>query len=190
LYDKPDVDAVLGQLGDSIGIIFRNAQAGSIAHPLSQEWRLVESVCSIKQMEFRHSIHIHLDIPPEILAMENFLVPMGILQIPVENALVHGLRNKEEGPKDLWISMQQQPDNRIIFTITDNGIGRRAAALIGNYRRNGVGSKNLLAIIELLNQHNTAPISFSIDDDVIEEDGKRLGTRVTISIPQIFQYDI
>ncbi|TAD84515.1 MAG: hypothetical protein EAY75_12975, partial [Bacteroidetes bacterium] len=190
LYDKPEVDAVLGQLGDSIGIIFRSAQAGSIAHPLAQEWRLVQSVCSIKQMELRHSIQIHDDVPAELPAMENFLVPMGILQIPVENALVHGLRNKEEGPKDLWISIQQQSDERIIFTITDNGIGRKAAALISNYRGNGVGTKNLLAIIELLNKHNNHPIEYLIHDDVIEEDGKRLGTQVTISIPQNFQYDI
>jgi len=189
LYDKPDVDAVLGQLGDSIGIIFRNAQAGSIAHPLSQEWRLVESVCSIKQMEFRHSIQIHNDLPQAMIEMENFLVPMGILQIPVENALIHGLRNKEEGPKDLWINMLQGDENRIIFTITDNGIGRKAAALISNYRRNGVGSKNMLAIINLLNQHNTNPIEYSIEDEVMEENGKQLGTRVIISIPKNYLYD-
>jgi len=190
LYDKPEVDAVLGQLGDSIGIIFRNAQAGSIAHPLSQEWRLVESVCSIKQMEFRHSIQIHQDIPLEILAREDFVVPMGILQIPVENALVHGLRNKEEGSKDLWITMQLANEDRIIFTITDNGIGRKAAALISNYRRNGVGSKNLLAIIDLLNQHNTTSIEYTIEDEVMVVEGVKLGTRVIISIPQKFQYDI
>jgi sensor histidine kinase YesM len=120
-------------------------------------------------MEFRHSIQIHNDLPQAMIEMENFLVPMGILQIPVENALIHGLRNKEEGPKDLWINMLQGDENRIIFTITDNGIGRKAAALISNYRRNGVGSKNMLAIINLLNQHNTNPIEYSIEDEVMEE---------------------
>jgi len=84
--------------------------------------------------------------------MENFLVPMGILQIPVENALVHGLRNKEEGPKDLWINMLQGDENRIIFTITDNGIGRKAAALISNCRRNGerqrVNLDTIVAIVQ------------------------------------------
>ena len=85
--------------------------------------------------------------------------------------------------------MLQGDENRIIFTITDNGIGRKAAALISNYRRNGVGSKNMLAIINLLNQHNTNPIEYSIEDEVMEENGKQLGTRVIISIPKNYLYD-
>lgn len=189
LYDKPEVDAVLGQLGDSIGIIFRNAQSGAIAHPLSQEWRLVMSVINIKQLELNHAVSVHLNIPENLLKEANIQVPMGILQIPVENALVHGLRNKETGPKDLWISAGKTIDERLCVTILDNGIGRKAAAAIGNYRSNGVGTRNIQAILDLLNPYNEKPITIQYRDEPFEEDGNTSGTEVTICIPQNYSYE-
>ena len=189
LYDKPEVDEVLGQLGDSIGIIFRNAQRGSVAHSLQQEWKLVQSVINIKQMEYRHTVQVHLPPDEMIAALGDYQVPMGILQIPVENALIHGLRNKEQGEKHLWIELQDTGP-AIEATITDNGIGRKAAAAMSNFRSHGVGSANLLAIIQLLNQHNEAPIYYSIHDEVIETNGAHHGTQVRIVIPKNYSYAI
>jgi sensor histidine kinase YesM len=190
LYDKPDVDAVLGQLGDSIGIIFRNAQSGAIAHALAQEWRLVESVINIKQMEMSQAVTVHWQVPETLLQDQGYKVPMGILQIPVENALVHGLRNKEHGAKDLWIKAYADNESgRLVITITDNGIGRAAAAKLSNYRNHGVGSTNLQAIVDLLNPHNAEPITIAVLDLPLNEGGKPCGTRVTISIPKNYVYE-
>lgn len=189
LYDKPEVDAVLGQLGDSIGIIFRNAQSGAIAHPLSQEWRLVMSVINIKQLELNHSVNVHVEVPEALLLNDSIQVPMGILQIPVENALVHGLRNKENGPKDLWILAEKTNDGNLCVTIRDNGIGRKAAAAMGNYRSNGVGTRNIQAILDLLNPYNEKPITIQYRDEPFEEDGKPSGTEVFICIPENYSYE-
>lgn len=189
LYDKPDVDAVLGQLGDSIGIIFRNAQAGSIAHPLAQEWQLVHSVINIKQMEMRHSVQVHWQVAEHLFADTHYQVPMGLLQIPVENALVHGLRNKEDGARNLWISAAEQPQEALLsITITDDGIGRKAAAALGNHRSNGVGSRNLQAILHLLNAHNPIPMTMTVVDLPLTENGMPCGTRVIVNIPQHYSY--
>jgi hypothetical protein len=189
LYDKPEVDAVLGQLGDSIGIIFKNAQSGAIAHPLSQEWRLVTSVIKIKQLELQNTVTVHLNVPEDLLNEASIQVPMGILQIPVENALVHGLRNKETGPKDLWITATQSNEGELCVTVLDNGIGRKAAAVMGNYRSNGVGTRNIQAILDLLNPFNEKPITIQYRDEPIEEDGKTSGTEVTICIPKNYLYE-
>jgi Histidine kinase len=206
LYDKPEVDAVLGQLGDSIGIIFKNAQAGSIAHPLGEEWKLVESVINIKQMEYNHGVTVNTMLNGNAITMQELCgntettngnklhicdthVPMGIIQIPVENALVHGLRNKETGSQNLLIEVTNEA-SFLTITITDNGIGRKAAALISNYRKNGVGTKNLMAVIELLNQYNTEKMKFYFEDDVFETNNQKHGTRVVIIIPKTFNYEI
>lgn len=189
LYDKPEVDAVLGQLGDSIGIIFRNAQSGAIAHPLSQEWRLVKSVINIKQLELQNTVTVHLNVPENLLEEATIQVPMGILQIPVENALVHGLRNKETGPKDLWITATQSNEGELCVTVLDNGIGRKAAAAMGNYRSNGVGTRNIQAILDLLNPYNQKPITIQYRDAPFEEDGNTNGTEVTICIPKNYSYE-
>jgi hypothetical protein len=190
LYDKPEVDAVLGQLGDSIGIIFRNAQSGSIAHPLSEEWKLVESVIKIKQMELGNTVQLHYESANHYCMSSLIQVPMGILQIPIENALVHGLRNKETGVKNLWIELEIGSSNNIMFIIRDNGIGRKAAAAMSNYRSNGVGSRNLQAIIDLLNPLNTKSITIEIVDLPIEEHGNMVGTQVNICIPKTYYYGV
>jgi hypothetical protein len=183
LYDKPEVDEVLGQLGDSIGIIFRNAQQGSIAHAFAQEWKLVQSVINIKQLEYHHAVTVHYPDEATIATLAEWPLPMGILQIPVENALIHGLRNKETGSKHLYLGLQELSD-RILITVEDDGVGRKAAASMTNHRSNGVGTKNLQAIIGLLNQHNTAQIHFEIIDVLVP----RTGTKVCISIPKQYNY--
>jgi LytS/YehU family sensor histidine kinase len=189
LYDKPEVDAVLGQLGDSIGIIFKNAQSGAIAHPLSQEWRLVMSVINIKQLELQNTVTVRLNVPENLLNEATIQVPMGILQIPVENALVHGLRNKETGPKDLWITATKSTEGELCVTILDNGIGRKAAAAMGNYRSNGVGTRNIQAILDLLNPYNQKPITTQYRDAPFEEGDKTTGTEVIICIPENYLYE-
>jgi hypothetical protein len=189
LYDKPEVDEVLGQLGDSIGIIFKNAQHGSVSHSLEQEWRLVQSVINIKQMEYRHAVQVHVKDSGILESQPDWRLPMGIIQIPVENALIHGLRNKEEGSKDLWIDMFMDNDS-LKITVTDNGVGRKATAALSNYRSNGVGSKNLLAIIELLNANNADAISYNIKDLADQQTGESSGTRISISIPKHYKYEL
>ncbi len=189
LYDKPEVDAVLGQLGESIGIIFKNAQSGAIAHPLAQEWRLVLSVINIKQLELKNTVTVHMDVPEFLLNNPTIQVPMGILQIPVENALVHGLRNKETGSKDLWITATQFHEVELCVTVLDNGIGRKAAAAMGNYRSNGVGSRNMQSILDLLNPLNEKPITILYRDEPLDENGKKMGTEVKICIPENYQYE-
>jgi hypothetical protein len=189
LYDKPEVDEVLGQLGDSIGIIFKNAQHGSVSHSLEQEWKLVQSVVNIKQMEYRHAVQVHVKDNGILGSMSDWLLPMGIIQIPVENALIHGLRNKEEGSKGLWIEMFIDKGS-LKITVTDNGVGRKATASLSNYRSNGVGSKNLLAIIELLNANNADAISYKIEDLVDQQTGEPAGTQISISIPKQYKYEL
>lgn len=190
LYDKPDVDKILGQLGESIGIIFKNAQSGAIAHPLATEWRLVESVIQIKQLEMRQAVQVHWHVEKALMANDTYRVPMGILQIPVENALVHGLRNKEDGSRDLWIHAKlDEVNHRLCIAITDNGIGRKAAALLTNYRSNGVGSRNLQSIVELLNPLNERPITIDIEDLPLLEQRQPCGTRITICIPENYKYE-
>lgn len=190
LYDKPDVDKILGQLGESIGIIFKNAQSGAIAHPLATEWRLVESVIQIKQLEMRQAVQVHWHVEKALMANDTYRVPMGILQIPVENALVHGLRNKEDGSRDLWIHAKlDEVNHRLCIAITDNGIGRKAAALLTNYRSNGVGSRNLQSIVELLNPLNERPITIDIEDLPLLEQRQPCGTRITVCIPENYKYE-
>ncbi|MBK7090105.1 MAG: hypothetical protein IPH56_14730 [Chitinophagaceae bacterium] len=69
-------------------------------------------------------LETHFPADEIIERLKNIQVPMGILQIPVENALLHGLSNREEGPWKLTIAIAEI-ENYINVTITDNGVGRK-----------------------------------------------------------------
>ena len=113
------------------------------------------------------------------------LVPAMIIQIPVENAIKHGLMPLE-GDKKLIIRVTGFKEYQQI-TITDNGIGLKAAA--GHSSGTGSGLKVLKQTIQLLNANNKNKIGFSIDEREPNHAGAT-GTVVEIQIPYEYNYTI
>jgi tetratricopeptide (TPR) repeat protein len=112
-------------------------------------------------------------------------IPAMILQIPVENAIKHGLM-PIEGEKKLTISITDN-DNYQQIKITDNGIGLKASA--GRSTGTGTGLKVLLQTIHLLNTSNKDKIKFSVSERAAVHPGIS-GTSVDIQIPYTFNYAI
>src|SRR5690606_23542800 len=112
-------------------------------------------------------------------------LPLGILEINVENALLHGLRNKQSPPYKLYINMSSDEDN-LYFTIADKGIGRQQSMAISSYKKHGTGTQNLHNIITILNRFNKNKIEVSYADMPKADGG---GTIVTITIPKIYHYE-
>jgi len=113
------------------------------------------------------------------------MVPAMMIQIPVENAIKHGLMPLE-GEKKLSISVTGYDDYQRV-TVTDNGIGRRAAA--GSSTGTGTGLKVLLQTIHLLNSNNRLKVRFSVAD--FNPDNQEAPvTLVNIEIPHDFDYTI
>jgi tetratricopeptide (TPR) repeat protein len=113
------------------------------------------------------------------------LIPAMMIQIPVENAIKHGLI-PFDGDKVLTISIADL-DGFQQITITDNGIGLQAAA--GQNEGTRTGIKVLLQTIHLLNASNKNKINFSISDR--QSDNKAIsGTVVEIKIPTDFTYTL
>jgi tetratricopeptide (TPR) repeat protein len=113
------------------------------------------------------------------------LVPAMIIQIPVENAIKHGLMPME-GEKRLTVSIAEFRGCQQI-TVSDNGIGLKAST--GRSAGTGTGLKVLLQTIYFLNTKNQQKIKFTISEK--EPEGSVLqGTVVQIEIPLIFDYSI
>lgn len=186
--DKPETETVLSRLGESINLIFSHAQQQQIAHSFTDEWSLVKNIIHIHQLMYLKQLQA-------ILPGENILqqfaavkLPLGLIQIPVENALLHGLSNKEKGPWQLNIDVTKG-DNNLIITITDNGVGRKKAATLSNYRKHGTGTKNIAGILDIVNANNTDKITIAYKDDVLTTANEMHGTIVIISIPIHFNYE-
>lgn len=111
-------------------------------------------------------------------------IPSLIVQPFVENAIKHGLYHKA-GPKYLYIRFSlSQNNDAIVIDIEDNGIGRKASAMI-NQRRKGHQSFATASVnqrLELFEKVSGIRISLEIADKVNDE-GEASGTLVKLTIP-------
>ena len=187
LINKPAAETVISRLGESINLIFNQAQQKRITHSLKNEWVLVENVIAIHRIMYIPELQVQE--PRAEWLQKNFSIPIpvGIIEIMVENALLHGLRNKKTPPYILIIDASDD-DTNIYFSITDNGIGRTNSMLLSSYRKHGTGTKNLSEIIGILNKLNKNKIEIKYSDNVFSDE-ENSGTVVTIIIPKNYFYE-
>jgi two-component sensor histidine kinase len=118
----------------------------------------------------------------ERIDTDEILTPPMLLQPYIENAIKHGLMNKDE--KRVLELKIRQLTNSIEIIIEDNGIGREQASLlrknIPKYQSMGMNIND--ERIKLLSQANDLHIQIMIEDKKAA-DGSPLGTKVTIHIP-------
>ncbi len=189
LQGKPKAESVLSRLGESVNIIFNHSLNNKPTQSFANEWKLVTNIIQLHQLMYLQDFVCTLPEEKEVQQLDTFELPMGILQIPVENALVHGLGNNIDTTKNEIAITILNTENRVDFIITDTGIGRTKAQQLSNFTKHGMGSKNLLAIIEMLNKNNANKIAFVYEDDIYERNSRKYGTKVTITIPKHFNYE-
>jgi sensor histidine kinase YesM len=105
-------------------------------------------------------------------------IPKMIIQTHAENAVKHGLSGKEKDGL-LKINISPLPDG-LQISITDNGVGRKQAA----ENKSGSTGKGLAIMKEFYNlykKYYKKDISADIQD-LFDEEGRPLGTRVIIRI--------
>ena len=107
-----------------------------------------------------------------------------ILQPYVENAIWHGLMQKESGKGKLELSLRKR-NGHLICLIEDNGIGRDAAKKLKSKsasRRKSYGMKITSDRLAMLNKIAGADASVQIFD-LKNKDESAAGTRVELTIP-------
>ncbi len=86
---------------------------------LIDEISLVEAYAEIQKIRFEDKFEMIVDVPEEL---ENCLVPKLILQPIVENAIIHGLIERENG--FVLIQAEEQGEKKLLeILIQDNGMG-------------------------------------------------------------------
>lgn len=120
----------------------------------------------------------------EGLDAKSIMIPSMIVQIPVENAIKHGLAGKDD-EKELTIRISSEGKG-VRIVICDNGRGY-LPQVASSTRGTGTGLKVLYQTIQLLNTKNkNEKIRFNIDN---RNDGQT-GTQVSVFIPFHFSYDL
>jgi len=153
------------------------------AIPLSEEIKAVKAYIDL------YSDKIPGTFSAEYLIAEGTdlegLIPAMMIQIPVENAIKHGLMPLE-GDKILTISVSECNGYHNV-QIEDNGIGLKASK--GRSTGTGTGLKVLLQTIHLLNARNQYKINFAVENRE-PNNAFTSGTIVSIKIPNEFNYTL
>lgn len=149
---------------------------------LGTELEAVKSYISLQQDLIPGSFNAKYNVKASIDLDKS--VPAMILQIPVENAIKHGLLPLE-GNRQLQISIQEE-DHKLVIEIEDNGIGLKASR--GKSQGTGTGLKVLQQTIYLLNTKNKQQIVFSIKEK--SQTDNTSGTLVSITLPIDFNYTL
>jgi len=153
-----------------------NAEHTSI--PLSEELEMVKAYIELVRSKIPPPFSFDLHLIGKV-GMDT-KIPSMIIQIPVENAIKHGLMPCE-GKKELMVSVGVG-NGSIDILIEDNGIGRERSK--SRTTGTGTGLKVLLQTISLLNHRNKEHIAIHIKDKEPQ------GTVVQISIPPNFSFNL
>lgn len=166
-------------------ILLENANQPFI--PLRKEIDFLQQYLSLESLRIP-DLKYSFEVDP-LLNTEKTMIPNMILQPYIENALWHGLQNKQ-GEKKLQLHIYRQ-NSSLHYDIIDNGVGReKAAGLKSLYRKEhkSKGMELLSKRFSLLSKEYGQDIQTKVTD-VVENDNVA-GTLVEITVPFILSEPI
>ncbi|MBP6730440.1 MAG: histidine kinase [Chitinophagales bacterium] len=172
--------------------------------------RFSQLMRSILKASSRQSVSLHEDITMlhEYLALETLRlgdlfsysishddtvdvftieIPPMVLQPFVENAIKHGLQHKH-GEKKLSINFTFIASDELLqCQISDNGIGRKASAVINEKRigHQSFATSAMARRFQILNQNSEQKFDYRYLDNT-DDTGNSTGTTVLVTIPDMF----
>lgn len=150
---------------------------GHLEVRIEEELLHVSLYVELQNMRYDNQIQFIVDVPDEIL---DYKIPNLVLQPIVENAILHGIFEKESKSGTIVI-MAWVEDEEIIFTISDDGVGIpehiRQNLLTGTLD-NGKGSN-----IGIYNTHKRLQLYYNSEFGLSYKSEPGMGTEVTLKIP-------
>lgn len=149
--------------------------------PLGDELEMLQLYLNMERLRFNNAFDYKITFLDKLDGGRIFIPPL-LLQPFCENAIWHGLMNKQkQGHLDIVLSSDHDVLNCII---TDNGIGRQKAAelkSISGEKGKSLGLKITSERLALLNKDKGIHTSYEMED-VIDENGDVAGTKAHLKI--------
>lgn len=148
--------------------------------PFQRDFETLQLYLEMEQFRCNNKFSYELQADSELL-QSDYKVPPLIIQPFIENAIHHGLLNKQNGHRALKVNAQLK-DEHIIYSITDNGVGRKRAAIIKEMNRPGQESYGIEITKERIQLHNKNSISNDLLITDLEQEGIPIGTEAVVRI--------
>jgi two-component system sensor histidine kinase YesM len=144
---------------------------------LVEDVKYLKNYGYIMKQRFEDKFNIVYDIDPELY---RYSVPKFFLQPFIENALIHGLEEMEEGGY-IRVSGWIEEDNRL-FSIEDNGKGMKPA-IIRRVLETEEGPVNISKSIGIENVNKRVKLLYGHRYGVQIQSQLNKGTKITITLP-------
>ena len=142
----------------------------------SKDIETLKLYIELEELRSENKFITKIDINEELMSSD-YKVPALIIQPFVENAIIHGLRNKEKNDGLLLINISKTNEH-IIYSITDNGIGRTASGRINTGKEKSYGMEMSYDRIKLFNKETTPSVTIT---DLYENENPT-GTHILVQL--------
>jgi len=145
---------------------------------LSKDLETLQLYVDLEMFRHENKFRAEINVEPQLL-QDDYQVPPLIIQPYVENAILHGLRYREDNNGKLTVSVQRQNGN-LKYEITDNGVGRDKGqeSSSGLKKVNGYGMQMSEDRVRIFNREEKASVQVT---DLENENGST-GTKVTVQL--------
>ncbi len=173
--DKSSATRYLSRFAKLVRLSLHSSVDGK--HTLPEEMEMLDNYLALEQMRFKGKFVYEIKLD-SISEPNEISIPPMLIQPFVENAVLHGIRNRTEGGK---ISVVFRQDEKILeATIIDNGPGIHADAYDNGRDHKSVGMTLTGRRLTLLS--DAASHNYTLEN-ITGPDGQILGTKACVRIP-------
>ena len=166
-----------------VKLMRRNLElTGQFCVTIAEELDFVNTFINLERKALGDNFILSIFID-EAINPDQEILPSMMIQIPVENALKHALKDKE-GMKRLWIDIRRI-EIGICIKIRDNGGGYKVNSV---NHGTGTGMKVIFQTVQLLNANNKKHLDISIAN--VQLDEGEIGCEFTVILPQGYDYNL
>jgi tetratricopeptide (TPR) repeat protein len=177
--DKENASEYLAKFAKLMRLVLENSRELEV--PLENDLAALELYMQLEALRFGNKFQYSIEIDPNI-DKENTLIPPLMLQPFAENAIVHGMKDKEDGL--IKIKIQAAEGNMIKCVVEDNGVGRSSVPVVEETtkKRKSLGLKIMQERLNVINQLRKAKAAVHIFD-LKDAENKPGGLRIELLLP-------
>ena len=177
--DKVNAAQYLSKFAKLMRLVLENSREQEV--PLESDLTALELYMQLESLRFENRFQYCIEVDPSI-DKENTLVPPLMLQPFAENAIVHGIKDKEDGL--IKINIYAENDNMLRCIVEDNGAGRETSPIAeeNNRKPKSLGMKIMQERLNIINQLKKAKAVINIFD-LKDAENKPGGLRIELLLP-------
>jgi ligand-binding sensor domain-containing protein len=176
--EKEKATTYLAKFAKLIRAILENSKSNTI--PCWKDLDTLKLYLELEEFRWDKKFSYQLNIAPEIL-QGDYKVPPMIIQPYVENAIHHGLLNKDSGSRELAIEVKVDKSH-INYIVIDNGIGRKKAKEYKELNSPAHQSMGLDITRDRINLFNQKSNGSVVITDLYNETKQATGTKVEVHL--------